>query len=138
MPVNVLDMHYRSFIRQVIPEAVKRDIGVIGMKSLGGGSNNRGRFVAEKVCSPEEAITFALSQRVSSLVVGIDSMQVLKQDLAIARKFPALTAKELEQLVARVRPVAGDGRHERFKSTQFFDGPFHQQQHGLTPKDVQG
>jgi predicted aldo/keto reductase-like oxidoreductase len=138
MPVNVCDMHYRSFIRQVIPEAVKRDIGVISMKSLGGGSNHRGRFVAEKVCTPEEAITFALSQRVSSLVVGIDSMDVLKQDLAIARKFPALNAGELEKLVTRVRPVAGDGRHERFKSTQFFDGPFHQQQHHLTPKDVQG
>jgi predicted aldo/keto reductase-like oxidoreductase len=137
-PVNVLDMHYRSFIRQVIPEAAKREIGVIGMKSLGGGSNHRGRFVAEKVCSPQEAITFSLSQRIASLVVGIDTMDVLKQNLAIARKFPMYTAKELEQLVARVRPVAGDGRHERFKSTQFFDGPYHQAQHGLTPKDVQG
>ena len=138
MPVNVCDVHYRSFINQVIPEAVKREMGIIGMKSLGGGSNNRGRFVAEKVCTPEEAITFSLSQRISSLVVGIDSMNVLKQNLAIARKFPALNAKALTQFVERVRPVAGDGRHERFKSTQFFDGPFHQQQHGLTRQQVEG
>jgi predicted aldo/keto reductase-like oxidoreductase len=138
MPVNVCDYHYRSFIRQVIPQAVKNNIGVIGMKSLGGGSNNRGRFVTAKVCTANEAITYALSQQITSLVVGIDSMEVLKQNLGIARAFPALNAGELQKLVERVRPVAGDGRHERFKSTQFFDGTYHQEQHGLTPKQVQG
>jgi len=138
MPVNVCDYHYRSFIRQVIPAAAKSNIAVIGMKSLGGGANNRGRFVAEKVCTPTEAITYALSQQIASLVVGIDSMEVLKQDLGIARAYPALNAAALAKLVERVRPVAGDGRHERFKSTQFFDGPYHLEQHGLTPKQVQG
>lgn len=137
MPINVCDYHYRSFAREVIPEAVKRDIGVIGMKSLGGGSNHRGRFVTEKVCSVEEAITYALSQRIASLVVGIDSMDVLRQDLAIARRFPALNLEQLTRLLERVRPVAGDGRHERFKSTQLFDGPYHRQQHGLTEQEVQ-
>src|SRR5262245_26720510 len=79
MPVNVCDYHYRSFIRQVIPEAVKRNIAPIGMKSLGGGSDHRGRFVTAKVCSVEEARHYALSQPIASLVVGIDSMEVLKQ-----------------------------------------------------------
>jgi predicted aldo/keto reductase-like oxidoreductase len=138
MPVNVCDYHYRSFARRVIPEAVKRDIGVIGMKSLGGGSDHRGRLVSAKVCSVEEALNYALSQRIASLVVGIDSMEVLRQDLAIARKFPSLDAAALARLIERVRPVAGDGRHERFKSTQLFDGPYHRAQHGLTEKDVQG
>ncbi len=138
MPINVLDYHYRSFARRVIPEALKREIGVIGMKSLGGGSDGRGRFVAAKVCTPQEAINYSLSQRIASLVVGIDSMKVLRQDLEIARRFPALDARALEKLIARVRAVAGDGRHERFKSTQLFDGPYHRAQHGLTEKDVQG
>jgi len=138
MPVNVLDYHYRSFIRQVIPEAQKRNIAPIGMKSLGGGSNNQGRFVVEKVCSPEEALNFALSQRIASLVVGIDSMKVLQQNLAIARAFPALNAAALAKLVERVRPHAGDGRHERFKSTQFFDGIYHQRQHNITREHVEG
>jgi hypothetical protein len=70
-------------------------------------------------------------------VVGIDSMDVLKQDLAIARNFKPLTKDELQKLVARVKPVAGDGRHERFKSTQLFDGPYHQKQHGLTKEDIE-
>jgi predicted aldo/keto reductase-like oxidoreductase len=137
MPINVCDYHYRSFTREVIPEAVRREIAVIGMKSLAGGSNNRGRLVAEKVCSVEEALNYSLSQRIASLVVGIDSMEVLKQDLAIARRFPSLNAEALTKLIARVRPLAGDGRHERFKSTQFFDGPYHRQQHGLTQKEVE-
>lgn len=138
MPVNVCDYHYRSFARQVVPEANKRGIAVIGMKSLGGGAQHKGRFVIEKICTPEEALTYSLSQEIATLVVGIDSMEVLKQDLAIARAFKPKTAAELSALVARVKEAAGDGRHERFKSTQFFDGPYHQKQHGLTPKDVQG
>jgi predicted aldo/keto reductase-like oxidoreductase len=134
MPINVLDYHYRSFARRVVPEAVKREVGVIGMKSLGGGSNHRGRLVSEKVCTVEEA----LNQQIASLVVGIDSMDVLKQDLDIARRFPSLSREALQKLIARVRPAAGDGRHERFKSTQFFDGIYHRRQHGLTEKDIQG
>ena len=138
MPINVLDYHYRSFARRVIPEAVKRNIAVIGMKSLGGGSNHRGRLASEKVCTVEEALNYSLSQQIASLVVGIDSMEVLRQDLAIARRFPNLNADALRKLIARVRPVAGDGRHERFKSTQLFDGEYHRRQHGLTEKEIQG
>ncbi len=138
MPINVCDHHYRSFGRQVIPQAMKRNIGVIGMKSLGGGSNNRGRFVVNRVCTVEEAINYSLSQRIASLVVGVDSMEVLRQDLQIARRFPSLNAQQLNALIERIAPVAGDGRHERFKSTQFFDGPYHRQQHGLTERHVEG
>jgi len=84
MPINVCDYHYRSFVHQVVPEANKRQIAVIGMKSLGGGSDHKGRLVAEKVCTVEEARRYSLSQPIASLVVGIDSMDVLKQDIANA------------------------------------------------------
>jgi aryl-alcohol dehydrogenase-like predicted oxidoreductase len=133
MPVNVCDYHYRSFLRQVIPEANRRRIACIGMKSLGG----TGRLVTANVCTPEEGLTFALSQGIASLATGIDSMRVLRQNLDIARRFPALNHEQLARLVERVRPAAGDGRHERFKSTQLFDGSYHRQQHGLTPADVE-
>jgi uncharacterized protein len=136
MPINVCDYHYRSFARHVVPEANKRGVGCIGMKSLGGGANHKGRLVTEKVCTVEEALIYALSQEIASLVVGIDSMEVLQQDLAIARAFKPLEGDDLARLLARVKDVAGDGRHERFKSTQFFDGPYHQKQHGLTAADV--
>ena len=133
MPVNVCDWHYRSFIRRVIPEAEKRNIAVIGMKSLGGGADRVGRFPSEKVCTHEEARVFALSQPIATLVVGIDSMDVLRQDVQVARNFKAMTQEAKDRLLARVRTVATDGRHERFKSTQFYDGPYHQRQHGFMP-----
>jgi aryl-alcohol dehydrogenase-like predicted oxidoreductase len=137
MPINVCDYHYRSFVHQVVPEANKRGAGVIGMKSLGGGSDGKGRFITAKVCTAEEARHYALSQAIASLVVGIDSMKVLEQDLRAARTFKPLTPAALKALTDRVKVVAGDGRHERFKSTQLFDGPYHQKQHGLTRQDVE-
>jgi predicted aldo/keto reductase-like oxidoreductase len=137
MPINVCDYHYRSFVHQVVPEANKRGIAPIGMKSLGGGTKDKGRLVSEKVCTVDEARRYALSHPIASLVVGIDSMKVLKQDLDMARNFKPMGKDELMKLVARVKPVAGDGRHERFKSTQLFDGPYHQKQHGLTKEDVE-
>lgn len=138
MPINCCDHLYRSFVHEVVPEANKRGIGVIGMKSLGGGSNHKGRFVVEKVCTTQEARSYSLSQPISSLVVGIDSMDVLKQDISHARSFKPMADQELEKLLAKVKPVAGDGRHERFKSTQLFDGPYHLKQHGLTKEQVEG
>jgi predicted aldo/keto reductase-like oxidoreductase len=138
MPINVCDWFYRSFVHQVVPEANKRGIAPIGMKSLGGGTLNKGRLVSAGVCSAAEARRYALSQPIASLVVGIDSMEVLKQDIAVARSFKPFEKDELDRLLARVKPMAGDGRHERFKSTQVFDGPHHRKQHGLTEEQVQG
>jgi predicted aldo/keto reductase-like oxidoreductase len=138
MPINVCDHFYRSFSLDVVPEATKRGVGVIGMKSLGGGAYHKGRLIVNNVCTVEEALRFALSQPIASLVSGIDSMDVLKQNLAIVRKFKPLEGEELKELLAKVKPVAGDGRHERFKSTQFFDGPYHQKQHDLTKEQVEG
>ena len=131
MPINVCDWHYRSFIQKVVPEARRRGVGPIGIKSLGGGADHKGRFVVEKVCTPQEAIAFSLSQDICSQVVGIDSMDVLKQDLAVARGFKPMPEDQMKKLLARVKDVAGDGRHEHFKSTQVFDGPYHRAQHGL-------
>jgi predicted aldo/keto reductase-like oxidoreductase len=136
MPINVCDHSYRSFVHNVVPEANKRGIGVLGMKSLGGGQP--GRFITAGICTVEEALTYALSQAISTLVVGIDSMKVLEQDLRIGRSFKPLEGEDLKKLLAKVKDVAGDGRHERFKSTQLFDGPYHQKQHQLTEKDVKG
>jgi predicted aldo/keto reductase-like oxidoreductase len=128
MPVNVCDHFYRSFAREVIPAAQKQGTAVIGMKTLGGG---KGRFVQENVCTAEEAIRYALSQPVASVVVGIDSMEVLKKNVAIARAFQPMAADEQERLLAKVKPEATDGRHELFKSGQDFDGPYHRKQHGF-------
>lgn len=127
-PINVCDHFYRSFAQRLIPAAQKHGTAVIGMKTLGGG---KGRLVEKGVCTAEEAIRFALSQPVAAVVVGIDSMDVLKKDVAIVRNFKPVEGEELTALLAKVKPHAGDGRHERFKSTIDFDGVYHRQQHGF-------
>ncbi|MDB5306785.1 MAG: yhdN 3 [Gemmataceae bacterium] len=132
MPINVCDHFYRSFAAQVIPAAQKIGAGAIGMKSLGGGTKEKGgKLVAANVATVEECIRFALSQPIAALVTGIDSMDVLRQNLKIGREFKPYQGQELEQLLAKVKPAAGDGRHERFKSTIDFDGPYHRKQHGF-------
>lgn len=132
MPVNVCDYHYRSSIREVMPELAKRNVAAIGMKSFGGGNlESGGRIVAEGVATPDECIRFALSQPIASLVVGVDSEKVLEQDLAIGRAFTPMSREEMSKLLDRVKPVASDGRFESSKSTQLFDGPYHRRQHGF-------
>ena len=127
-PINVLDHFYRSFAKDVIPAAKKHGTAVIGMKTLAGGE---GRVVKQGICTAEEAHRFALSQDVASIVVGMVSMDDLKKNIKTAREFKPFQGPELEALLAKVKPHAGDGRHERFKSTIDFDGPFHRKQHGF-------
>jgi predicted aldo/keto reductase-like oxidoreductase len=130
MPINVMDPFYRSFEKEVVPECLKKNVGVIGMKGLGGGTAN-GRFISHAGMTSDECYRYCLSRPVSVQVVGINSMALLKQDIALARAFKPLSADESKQLLSRVRDVAGDGRHELFKSTKFYDGPHHRKQHGF-------
>jgi uncharacterized protein len=127
-PINVCDHFYRSFAKELIPAAKKQNTGVIGMKSLGGGD---GKIVKAGVATAEECIRFALSQDIAALVSGMVSMDDLKKNVATVRNFKPIEGEELTKLLAKVKPHAGDGRHERFKSTIDFDGPYHRKQHGF-------
>jgi aryl-alcohol dehydrogenase-like predicted oxidoreductase len=128
MPINVMDAHYRSFQKEVVPVCLKKNVGVIGMKSLGGGSP-RGRIPTQTSVSAVDCMRYALSLPVASLVVGIQSMADLKQDVELARKFSPMSDADKTKLISGLREEAGDGRHELFKSTQTFDGPHHRRQH---------
>ena len=130
MPINVMDATYRSFQKEVVPVCIERNIGVIGMKGLGGGYPH-GAFVHEAGLSVEECYRYCLGLPIASQVVGINSMEHLMTDIAIARNFKPMTAAEQKKLLAKVKDVAGDGRFERFKSTSEFEGPHHRKQHGF-------
>jgi len=127
MPVSVMDPHYRSFIREILPELTRRQIACIGMKSLGGD----GQLVTQAGLTPPLCRRFALSQPISTLVCGIQSLENLNQDLEIARSFVPLSSSEQSELLASVEDHASDGRYEWYKSTQFFDSKFHREQHGF-------
>jgi predicted aldo/keto reductase-like oxidoreductase len=98
------------------------------MKTLGGG---KGKIVQDGVATAEECLRFALSQDVCTVVSGMDSMDVLKKNIATARNFQPMEGDELQRLLAKVKPHAGDGRHERFKSTIDFEGVYHRKQHAF-------
>ncbi len=127
MPLNVLDAHYRSFQHLVLPELNKRGIAPLGMKSLGG----RGNIVSLAGVPVAEALRYVLSLPIAVLIAGIDSEQVLDQNLKIAREFQPMTADEMASVEAKYKAIAGDGRYELFKSTQVFDGVAHRKQHGF-------
>jgi aryl-alcohol dehydrogenase-like predicted oxidoreductase len=129
MPINVMDAHYRSFQNQVVPVCLDKKVGVIGMKGYGGSSPQG--IMAKSGLTVAEAYRYALSLPVSTQVVGLTSLDQLKEAVALGRSFTPMSAGERSALVARVRDMAGDGRYELFKSTVTFDGPHHRKQHGF-------
>lgn len=127
MPNNVMDYQFESFRHEVMPEAVKRGIGIIGMKGCGG----EGNMLKDNVVTVEECYHYALSQPVSTQVVGLANMEDLNRALTIVRSFKPMTAPELKTLSSRLKGVAGDGRYEHFKTTQRYDAGYHRKQHGF-------
>lgn len=134
MPINLCDAFYRSFQNQVVPVCLKKNVGVIGMKGLAGG-HPEGRLLSHAGLTAEECYRYCLSLPIAVQVMGITSMEQLKADVALARGFQPLSSQAKQQLLAKVKDVAGDGRHELFKSTKNFDGPHHRRQHGFDLAD---
>ena len=127
MPINCFDGSFRSFEQRVLPELNRRGIAPIGMKSLCGDA----RAITAGVVSAEEALRYSLSLPIATLVTGIDTPKVLRQDVGIARGFKPMTAKAMAALRKRVAPVAADGRYELFKISVAFEGPESRRQHGI-------
>jgi aryl-alcohol dehydrogenase-like predicted oxidoreductase len=134
MPINVCDAHYRSFQNEVVPACLKKNVGVIGMKGLAGGFP-QGRLLSHAGLTAEECYRYCLSVAVTTQVVGINSMEHLKADIALARNFKPMSKAEMDALKGKVKDVGGDGRHELFKSTKAFDGPHHRKQHDFDLAD---
>lgn len=128
MPLNCMDGTFRSFAERVVPEAVRRGIAVLGMKSLGG----TGELVKQGAVTVEEALRYAMSvPGVATTISGMESLDVLEQNLAVARGFAPMSADEMAALRERVRPLAADGRYELFKTTMKYDGDLGREQHGF-------
>lgn len=134
MPLNCFDATFRSFEREVLPEVQRRGIAAIGMKSLSGG----GDPVKKGVVTVAEALRYAMSLPVATTVSGIDSLEVLHQNLAIARGFKPMSPAEMDTLRMRVAKVAADGRFELYKTSKKYDGPPGREQHGFPSKDELG
>jgi aryl-alcohol dehydrogenase-like predicted oxidoreductase len=131
LPLNCFDASFRSFEERVLPELNRRGIAPIGMKSMSGD----GRAVAAKVVTAEEALGYAMSLPVATVVSGMESMKVLKQNLSIARGFRPMSDKARQSLRRRVAAQAIDGRYELYKISAAFEGVETRRVHGLPPQD---
>lgn len=116
MPLNVMDAHYRSFEKLVLPELVRQNIGVLGMKSMANGIILRSGTV-----SAPECLRYALSLPTSVVITGCDSMEILDQAIDAAVNFQPLDDEEREALLARTAAPAKSGEYELFKTSSIFD-----------------
>ena len=133
MPLNCFDGTYRSFETQVLPELNKRGIAPLGMKRLGGS----GESVKNGAVTAQEALRYAMSLPVAVTISGMESLDVLHQNLEVARGFQPMPARELSALRTRVKQYASDGRFELFKSTKKYDGTIGRELHGFpTPQQL--
>jgi uncharacterized protein len=120
MPLNVMDAHYQSFEKKVLPVLVKHNIGVLGMKSMGD------KFLLDsKTASPVECLHYAMSLPTSVVITGCDSIAILQQALGAARSYRPPRESEIAALLARTAKSAEKGKFERYKTSHHFDGTYH-------------
>ncbi len=116
MPLNVMDAHYDSFEKQVVPILVEHRIGVLGMKPLGSGAILRTNTVSAVDC-----LHYAMSLPVSVVITGCDSMKILDQALSAARAFQPLSSERRTRLLASTAEAAEKGQYEGYKTSEGFD-----------------
>jgi len=126
MPINVMDASYASFRHEVVPVCLRKGVGVVGMKGLGG---NGAAIVKDAGIPAATAYRYALSQPVATQVAGMSTLEELRENVAVARGFVPMTAAEQAELITRTREAAASGRHEPFKTTTDFEAPHHKRQH---------
>jgi predicted aldo/keto reductase-like oxidoreductase len=119
MPLNVMDAHYDSFEKNVLPVLVKNDIGVLGMKPVGDHI-----ILDSKTASPVECLHYAMNLPTSIVITGCDSMRILDQAVGAAHSFRPMNRAEVEALLAKTAQAAQAGKYEQYKTTHAFDGTY--------------
>jgi uncharacterized protein len=119
MPLNAFDAHFHSFQEIVLPEVNRRGMAALGMKPFSG----HGDPIEQGDISADEALRYAMSLPVTTTISGVDKVEVLRQNVRIARGFKPMTEAEMQGLRDRTKQAAGDGRYELYKVSMRFDNP---------------
>ena len=117
MPLNVMDFHYRSFAKMVVPRLVEKGIGVLGMKSMANGI-----ILKSKTATPIECLHYALSLPTSVVINGMDSMEMVDQAFEAVRTLDTFGEAERTAVLEKVKEAARRGEFEPFKTSSIFDG----------------
>jgi aryl-alcohol dehydrogenase-like predicted oxidoreductase len=122
MPVNVMDAHYQSFGRQVIPVATRDGTAVLGMKPFGSGVFFKSKALGKGGLDPVTCLQYPMSLPTSVVITGCDDLGVLMQALQAAYTFDSKRSVAPDQVLARSAPDAGEGEFEKYKTSDRFDG----------------
>jgi predicted aldo/keto reductase-like oxidoreductase len=120
MPVNIMDAHFRSFSQLVVPEALKRGVAMLAMKSFGNGI-----ILESGTVQPMDCLHYALNVPVSVVITGINTQQLLDQAFAAVKNFKPMDEAALAALIAKTEAKAEDGKYELFKTSSVFDSTAH-------------
>jgi predicted aldo/keto reductase-like oxidoreductase len=123
MPLNVMDVHYNSFQQRVLPVLVKKEIGVLGMKSMGDSL-----ILRSKTVEPIECLHYAMNLPTSVVITGCDSVAMVEQAVKAAKTFKPMSETEVAALLAKTKDAARNGEFEGYKTTTNFDGTAHNPQ----------
>ena len=119
MPLNVMDAHFNSFEKKVLPVLLKNDIGVLGMKPMGD------HFILDsKTATAVECLHYAMNLPSSVVITGCDSIPILQQALQAARSFKPLDSSAVASLLAKTAKAAEAGQFELYKTSHNFDGTY--------------
>lgn len=133
MPLNVMDAHYRSFEKIVLPRLVEEEIGVLAMKTLANGT-----ILESKTVSAIECLQYAMNLPTSVVITGCQSMEDLEQALTAARTFKPMAGEQVKSILDKTAAAASRGEFELFKTTSIYDGTaVHPEWLGEEPKEVQ-
>jgi uncharacterized protein len=116
MPINIMDAHFRSFSQLVVPQAVKQQIGILGMKCFGSGV-----ILKSGVVEPLDCLHYSLNLPISVLITGINTTELLKQAFAAVKSFQPMDETSVATLISKTRDAALNGKYELFKTTAHFD-----------------
>jgi predicted aldo/keto reductase-like oxidoreductase len=117
MPLNVMDAHFNSFEKRVLPMLTKDGMGVLGMKSMGD------HFIlGSKTVTAVECLHYAMNLPTSVVITGCDSLPILQQALDAARSFQPIDSAQVAALLAKTAKAAEAGQFELYKTTHQFDG----------------
>src|SRR5579884_1515991 len=120
MPLNVMDAHFDSFEKKVLPVLLKEKIGVLGMKPIGSGP-----ILNSNTVTATECLHYAMNLPTSVVITGCDSMKILNQALDAARSFRPMNKTEVAALLAKTAEAAQNGHFEGYKTTHSYDGTYH-------------
>jgi hypothetical protein len=118
MPLNVMDAHFRSFAHLVLPHLIEHGIAVLGMKSFA----DSVLLKSQAPIKPIEYLHYSLNLPTSVVINGIESQRDLDQAFEAVRTFQPMDRAAVDELLARSRPYALEGKYELFKTSATFDG----------------